>query len=1259
MVKHPPSLESPYHIMMLRFLIAVLAAAQAVAQGIVTTVAGTDYIFPDDGKPALQAHLSTPYGLVFDKQGNLFIADPGLNMVLKLDQKGIISVVAGNGLARLAGDGGPARAASLNQPWGLAIDAAGNLYVADTGNRRVRMIDSTGTITSVAGGGQANPGDGLKATNVNLIQPVGVAFDPAGNMLILDRSPRVRLVNSTGIISTIAGNGAQAFTGDGGPATNATLQSPEGIVVAPDGTIYIADTNNSRVRRIDTKGIITTFAGGGSDPNAVGGPAAAVFLSQPTAITLDSQGTLFIAENSGNRVRRVSPQGILTNVAGTGVAGFSGDGGSALQALFAQPFGIAVDGQGNTYISDRLNGRIRRVDPKGTVTTVVGAGPFNGDGGPATGAVFAGPNESGYGDITVDPQGNFYIADRAAQRLRKISTDGQITTIAGTGYPGTGADNIPATTSALHDPSGLAIDPQGNLIVADSNSSTIRRLNSDGTFTTLARFPDVQFTNHLAIDAAGNIYFTSADSVADSVKKLSPNGVVTAYAGNGKTGFSGDGGPATSASFQFIRGLAVDPAGNLYIADGGNNRVRKVDAKGIVTTFAGNGQGGEGGDGTPAISAPLFVNGAAVDTAGTVYITTQQRVRRVGTDGIISGWAGITKAGFAGDGGPAANAAFSLLSAIVFTRDGNLAAWDFGNRRIRLIQATANGPSIIASQKGLTFVASTGGGSPAPQTFTIVNGGTGTLNFGVTASTASGGNWLSVTPSGGASPAGTAGPPVQVSVNPTGLAAGDYYGQLQIQGAGAPNSPQAITVVLNVRAPGNAVGSTVQPSGLIFTGATLQTLTITTVSTTPVTFTGTASFGSSPFFNLSPASGTVVAGKPATVQVVPFLTGLGNGVYNGNITFAFSDNSTQNVQVLLVLSSGGTNQTRAPGCTASRLLPVFTSLGTGFNITTGWPSPVELRIVDDCASPLTRGSVTATFSNTDPALTLNSLGDGRWTGTWLAQNAAATVSITANAQASDNSLTGSTQVTGGLSRNANPPPVVAAGGVLNAASFQLQGPLAPGSLVSIFGSLLAQGSVSAPALPLTNALGSTTVTIAGRALPLLYAGPDQVNAMIPYDLPINATHQLVVQRGTAISIPQPVSVLSSQSGVFTKDLTGKGPGIVVRVTAEGTQSVVATDNPTHVFEALVVYCAGLGDVDPRQIAGQQATFSPLSTVTDPVKVTIGGIDAPVVFAGLTPGFAGLYQVNAYVPVGTAPGDNVPLVITQGGRSSPVVSIAVR
>ena len=382
-------------------------------------------------------------------------------------------------------------------------------------------------------------------------------------------------------------------------------------------------------------------------------------------------------------------------------------------------------------------------------------------------------------------------------------------------------------------------------------------------------------------------------------------------------------------------------------------------------------------------------------------------------------------------------------------------------------------------------------------------------------------------------------------------------------------------------------------------------------------------------------------------------------MYNANITFAFDNGPAQNIGLLLVLpASPPKGISPAGGCT--RLLPLFTSLGSGFSTTAGWPAAIEVQVVDDCGQPLTAGSVTASFSNNDPPVNLTSLRDGRWSGTWKAQNGAgASVTITAAARSADGSLTGSAQISGGLQINSNPPPVVAPGGVLSAASYSLQAALAPGALVSVFGSLFAPQETKVESLPLPVTLGVTTVTIAGRKLPLLYIGPAQMNAMIPFDLPINATHQVVVQRGTAISIPEPIGVVSSQSGVFTRDLTGKGAGIVVRVTSDGKQALVGTDNPAHAFDALVIYCSGLGDVDPQQIAGSAAPPTPLSRALDTVKVTIGGIDAPLIFAGLTPGFTGLYQINAYVPVGVTPGDNVPLIITQAGRSSPPVTISVR
>jgi uncharacterized protein (TIGR03437 family) len=1261
----------------MRLALGILWVSSAFAQGVITTVAGNDAIFQDDGRPALSAAIAAPNGLAVDTKGNVYIASPLQNMVFKIDNKGVLTVLAGNGLQRYAGDGGPARAASLAGPTAVAIDSADNLFIADTGNSVVRRVDTTGTITTVAGsGGYGFSGDGGPATKATLTNPTGVALDSNGNLYIADQNNNViRMVNSATVISTYAGNGAPGNgSGDGGPAIKAAIPYPVALAIDPSGNLYVAQRFYPVVRKVAPTGIISTVAGNGSNSSTGdGGLATSASFNVISAVTTDPAGYLYIVELLGERIRRVSPNGIVITLAGTGKNAFGGDGGSATAASLSAPSGVAADSTGNIYIGDRDNDRVRRIDGAGTITTFAGQGSVIGDGGPAIQARL-----DGLSGIAFDSAGNLYIVEQGANRVRKVTPAGVVSTLAG-GRQGSAGDGGAAANASLYFPTDVKADAAGNVYISDTFNCRIRKISTTGTISTIAGASgcvsagsgdggpaisaNVPSPSDLSIDPVGNLYVWTG--TARAIRKITPSGIITTIGGGStQIGFAGDGGPATSAVFsQYVNGLLADANGNVYIGDSGNNRVRRIDSNGIITTFAGNGSGATSGDGGPAAAAGMpYPRYLAQDRSGNIYIASASRVRMVQPDGVIRTYAGNAPAGFSGDGGPALSAAFDNPIGMAIDPAGNLLVADFGNRRIRQIQA-GQSPSIIASQKGLTFVASTGGGQPPPQSFTIVNGGQGALNWGVSASTLSGGNWLSVSPGSGTSPAGAAGPPVQVTVNASGLPAGDYYGQVQILGTGAPNSPQSVTVVLSVRTPGSGTGSIVQPSGLLFTSTAPQAFTLTTLSTSPVTFSGTASFGGPAWFTLTAGSGTTVSGTPATVQVSPNPSGLATGVYNANITFAFSDNSVQSVQLLLVLAPGSGSQPEAPGpravCGPTKLLPLFTSLGGGFTLTTGWPSPVEVRVVDDCGTALTRGTVTASFSNADPALALNSLGDGRWTGTWQAQSAAESVTVTASAQSVDSSLNGSAQVSGGLSRNANPPPVVAQGGVLNAASYQLQSALAPGSLVSIFGTLLAQATVSAPSLPLPNTLGGATVTIAGRSLPLLFASGTQVNAQIPYDLPINATHQLIVQRGTAISVPQSVSVLSSQSGVFTKDLTGKGAAIVVQVAGDGTQSIVSPASPTMANEALVIYCAGLGDVDPRQIAGQQVPFTPLSSTLDTVTVTIGGVNAPVFFAGVTPGFTGLYQVNVYVPAGLTPGDNVPLVITQAGRNSPPVSISVR
>jgi uncharacterized protein (TIGR03437 family) len=1245
------------------------------AQGIITTVAGSDYIFPDDGKPATQAQLAGPYSVAADSQGNYYIAEPYLNMVMKVDRNGVLTVLAGNGLKRFAGIGGPARAASIGEPRGVAVDAQGNVYIASEFVHAILKVDRNGVVTALASGFGFS-GDGGPANQARLSHPTCVAVDTQGNVYFCNNSEgsnhRIRRIAPNGIITTVAGSAGIGSAGDGGPATGATLAFPQAVAVDAQGNLYISESG--RIRRV-SNGVITAFAGGGNDSINNGIPATQAALNGPNGLAFDPAGNLLVAEAGGNRVRRITPAGLISTIAGTGNNDFAGDGNIAANASFSNPTGVAADSGGNILIADLSNHRVRRLLASGLVETAAGQGAFIGDGGAAINARLV-----ALVGLAVNGAGTLYIADTESRRLRQVSPGGLISTLIGTGRSTFSPDNTPAAAASIGGALAVAVDAANNVYFDDFGR--IRRVTPAGVLTTFAGNGTGQYSGDggpainagltvvgMAFDRAGNLYF--ADNQAARVRRITPAGLITTIAGNGQRGYSGDNGPALNAAIDPTQGIVVDAAGNVYFSEYPNHRVRRVAPNGIITTFAGNGQAGNSGDGGPATAARVGVpNGLALDSAGNLYIATNNCncVRRVSPSGIITRYAGGTRSGFGGDGGSALNAAFSFLNGLAVDSRDNVYIADFGNQRVRLVQAGV-GPSIILSQKGLTFRSVSGAALPPPQTFTVVNGGQGPLNFGVFATTASGGNWLSAAPATGSAAAGAAGVPVSVTVNPAGLAPGDYYGQIEVRAAAAANTPQSITVVLSVLDAGGNAGVSASPSGLLFTatpgGANPadQTITLANFSPRNVAFGASPSFGDGrAWFALQPANGNVLAGQTTALRVVPNVAGFAAGIYPADITIAFSDNSIGRVQLLLVVApAAGSTASRnrsADGCTPTRLALLATTIGNGFTATTSLPTPLEVRVVDDCGEPLTRGSVTASFSNGDAPLVLAGLRDGRWSATWLARKEPG-APVTVTFEARQDALTGSAQYGGSLQANANPPPEVAAGGVLHAASFQLQAPLALGNLVSIFGSALAQGDASAPALPLPTQLAGTTAVLAGRPLPLLFAGPTQINAMVPFDIPVDATHQLIVRRGTAISVPEPVGVLASQAGVFTKDQTGVGIGTVVAYYADGSYAEAGPANPLKAGDVIVIYCTGLGDVEPRAIAGVGAPFNELLRVINPVTVKIGGVDARVDFAGLTPGFTGLYQVNSVVPPGVEPGDEVPLLLVQSGRESPPVKLVVR
>ncbi len=624
--------------------------------GIVGSAAGSGLTEPfADNTPARQATFSGPTDVAVDAAGNVFVADTANHRVRRIDANtGIVTTVAGTGQPGFGLDGSLAVNEPLNAPHGVVADRSGNLYIADTGNHRIRRVGRGGIITTLAGNGQpGSSGDGGGALQARLNAPEGVAVDAAGNVFFADTgNNRVRRVDPQGFIHAYAGTGQAAYSGDGGAPGAAALNHPEALAIDSNGAVYIADTGNNRIRRVIVtpagNQVISTVAGGVCCPQGEGIPATSSMLFGPSGVAVDAGGNIWISDTNNQRVRRVDGRsGLIFTVLG---GDNQGDAGSNAP-IFLQPFDVAFDSDGNLFIADRDGFRVRRIDGQtGEATTVAGNGkefvigpngPTSGvgDGLPATQATVGAVS-----GVAVDSRGNLYLADPTHHRIRRVDRQGIITTVAGTGVAGYSGNQelpSPALEAMLNTPMGVAVDAFDRVFISDNGNNLIRMVDAGGNISNIAGFvgsdpnvPPGQYGNggsarganlsllnggKVAIDPAGAVYIADTghrqvrriqapgepfpgriENVADifedlplgvaldrdgnafvsvrgnQVRRLIGGGRTRAVAGTGVAGYSGDGGPALDANLNYPVGIAFDKEGNLYISDSQNHRIRVV-----------------------------------------------------------------------------------------------------------------------------------------------------------------------------------------------------------------------------------------------------------------------------------------------------------------------------------------------------------------------------------------------------------------------------------------------------------------------------------------------------------------------------------------------------------------------------------------------------------------------------------------------------------------------------------------------------------
>ena len=803
-------------------------AAQVQLVPTIRTVAGAGNYC--SGSAVAATMLNSPQGLALDALGNLYIAVSGNNVICKLTPAGVISTVAGTGAPGSAGNGTTATSAQLSSPIGVAVDGAGNIFIADSGNNVVREVaSSSGNMAA------------LTATVGVVSNPQGLAVDASGNLYIADAGNNVvrKILASNGSMAIVAGNGSPGYSGDNNPATgtNAELNAPVGVAVDGSGNIYISDTGNNAIREVvASSGNIVTL------PSIPGGT-----LNKPQGVAIDALGNLYIADAGNNVVREVTATGLIT-VAGNGTAAYTGDNGPATGAALKAPAAMAVDASGNLFIADNGNNAVRAANPvfasvtansvsfpataiaansatvnvyvqataNETLTSVIvplsqggkqefTVGAISGSGCPtlpgfinagiictvpitfspaypgqrmvplqvvtsnggvntttsfgligtgtgpmvglapavistlAGGGSNAGLSYSGAATgvqlsspmgVAVDASANLYIADTVNNAIRKVDKNGIINTVtfsSGSSF---------CSGGGVNSPHGGALDAAGNLYFANTNSRVICKVDANGIGAIVAgtggttgytgdngaaTIATLTYPTGVALDASGDLYIADHDN--NVIRKVSPNGIITTVAGNGSNASPSYTGPASGVKLSAPFGVTVDASGNLYIADGGNGVIRKVNPSGIVSTVAGGGTNTGSNYSGAATGAAISPFSVSVDVSGNLYIVDAKVIRKVDSSGNMTTVAGGGSNAGASYTGAATGATLSAPQNLALDASGNFYIADTGNNIVRMVKVGA-APALSFANTAATQIS-----SDSPQTVVVQNIGNAALNF--------------------------------------------------------------------------------------------------------------------------------------------------------------------------------------------------------------------------------------------------------------------------------------------------------------------------------------------------------------------------------------------------------------------------------------------------------------------------------------------------------------------------------------------------